>query len=176
MAQNDVLTNKRLNAVWQIAAALDMENVNNDFLTVLRTQPDGAYAEADLNEARIWLKWDLGKDASLAKWFPAEVYDAVIGKIYDFPYNRTAVSDLHKPPENATGGSGQCTCDSDAYGDPARTPLCFKWDYTDFTEQAAGSEAGGTWTFSGLSAGTYVIVWDDYGTTEGFPSTFLTVT
>ncbi len=51
MAQGDVLTNKRLNAAWQIAATLNMANINNDFLTLLRTQPDGAYAEADMNES-----------------------------------------------------------------------------------------------------------------------------
>lgn len=173
MAQGDVLTNKRLNAAWQIAATLNMANINNDFLTLLRTQPDGAYAEANMDEAIYYLKWYLGKDASLAKWFPQAVYQAIIGKIVDFNYNRVAVGDTFKPPANAAEGSGQCTCDSDSI--LTRNVLCFKWDFTDFQEEASGTESGG-WTFSGLSAGTYILVFDDYSTNESFPTAYLTVT
>ena len=176
MAQGEILTNKRLNAVWQIAATLNMANATNDFLAVLKTQPDGAYAEANMTETKFWLKWHLGKDASLTKWFPSEVYESVIGKIIDFGYNRTDVGASFKPPENAAGGSGQCTCDDDNYVTPARNVVCFQWNFVDFTEQAAGSEAGGTWTFSGLSAGNYVLVFDDYATNESFPTAYLTVT
>lgn len=176
MAQGDKLTNLRLNAMWQIAATLNMGNENNSFLTALKTQPDGSYAEANMSEFGYWLKLELGQDASMAKRFAREVYDTVIAKIVNFAYNRAAIGDTFKPPENSAGGAGQCTCDDDAYGDPARSVKCFKWDFTDFTEQAAGSEAGGTWTFSGLSAGTYVLVFDDYATGESFPTQYLTVT
>jgi hypothetical protein len=176
MASGEKITNKRINAQWQVAATLNMGNASNALLAAMKAQPDGAYAEADMNEWLNWLKLTLGNDGSLAKWFPNAVYQGVLGKIQDYNYNATKVSDLFLPPENAAGGSGECSCDSDAYGDPARDVLCFKWDFVDFTEQAAGSEAGGTWTFSGLASGNYVLAFADYATAESFPTTYLTVT
>ena len=173
MAQGDKITNLRLRAQWQIAATLNMGNANNSLLAAMKTQPDGAYAFANMNDWQTWLKLECGKDGSLAKWFPNEAYAGVIGKIEGYNYNATKVSDLYLPPENATGGSGQCTCDSDAYGE--RDVLCFKWDFVDFTEQAAGAESSG-WTFSGLSSGNYILAFDDYATAESFPTTYLTVT
>jgi hypothetical protein len=175
MAQGDKITNQRLNAIWQVCATLDM-NTANSFLTRIKTQPDGVYAEGNMNEMAIWLKWELGRDGSMAKWFPNVVYESIIGKINNFAYNKADIGVSFKPPENAAGGSGQCTCDDDAYVTPARNVVCFKWDFVDFIEQAAGSEAGGTWTFSSLSAGNYILVFDDYLTNESFSTKFLTVT
>ncbi len=168
------LTNTRLNAVWQIAAALNMA-IDNSLLAAMKTQPDGAYAQANINDFQPWLKIEMGKDGSLAKWFPNEVYASVLAKIENFVYNKTAVGDLFLPPESATGGSGQITCDEDAYGS-SRDVKCWKWDFVDFDEMSTGSLDTGTWTFSGLAAGTYVLSFDDYATTESFPTAFLTVT
>ena len=170
-----ILDNARLNAQWQVAATLNMGNASNNLLTIMKTQPDGAYSQASMTDMVIWLKWEIGRDGSLAKWFPTEVYEGIISTIEDFNYNRTAVGDMFLPPENASGGSGQCTCDSDDYGDPARDVLCWKWNFVDFDQMPSGSEAGGTWTFSGLSAGNYVLTFDDYATAESFPTTYLTV-
>lgn len=174
MASGDKITNQRLNAMWQIAATLNFNNSSNGLSAILTTQPDGVYAQADILEIAIWLKWYLGKDGSLAKWFPREVYTSIVAIFENFGYNKTAIIDTKKPPQNPSGGSGECTCDSDAYG--SRTPLCFKWDYVDFIEQDAGVESEGTWTFDSLSAGNYVLVWDDYATNESMPTTYLTVT
>lgn len=168
------LTNARLNAVWQIAATLNMGNANNSLLAAMKTQPDGAYSQANINDFQEWLKIEMGKDGSLAKWFPGEVYASVIGKIENFVYNKTAVGESYLPPENASGGSGEITCDEDSTG-AARDVKCWKWDYVDFDEMPAGSLAGGTWTFSGLSAGNYVLVFDDYATNESFPTAYISV-
>jgi hypothetical protein len=176
MASGDKLTNQRLSAMWQIAATLNFNNASNDLSAILTTQPDGIYSLANMSEMANWLKWHLGKDGSLAKWFPDEVYTSIIAIYENFGYNKTAIIDSKKPPENPAGGSGECTCDDDDYVTPARTAVCFKWDFTDFIEQAAGSETGGTWTFSGLSSGNYITVWDDYATNESMPTAYLTVT
>lgn len=176
MAQGDTLTNMRLHAQWQIAATLNMNNQSNDLLSIVSTQPDGVYSQADLNEIATWLKWHLGKDGSLALWFPDQVYINIVGKIVNFPYNRAALGESFKPPNTAVGGSGQCSCDEDSYVTPTRDVLCFQWVGGEFIEQTAGSLATGTWTFSGLSAGSYVLVFDDYATNESFPTTYLTVT
>ena len=177
MASGDKITNQRISSMFHIAAELDMHDTTNTLLRTIQQQPDGIYAEANLIEVATFIKWHLGRDNVLATWWPMEVYNTIIGKIVNFPYNKAVVGDLFLPPENAAGGVGECSCDVDAYGDPARTPLSFKWNDATFiwTEQAAGSEAGGTWTFS-ETAGQYVIVWDDYLTNETFPTKFLTVT
>ena len=177
MAAGDKITNQRISSMFHIAAKLDMHDTTNTFLRTIQQQPDGIYAEANLTEMSIFLKWHIGRDNVLSKWFPMEVYDTLVAKIENFAYNRAVVGDLFLPPENATGGEGELTCDVDAYGDPARSPLSYKFNESTFvwTEQAAGSEAGGTWTFS-EAAGEYVIVWDDYLTNETFPTKFLTVT
>lgn len=174
MAQGDIITNNRIKAQWQIAATLNMGNANNVLLSAMKTQPDGAYSQANMNDWMIWLRLELGKDGSLAKWFPTEVYAGVIAKIEGYNYHATKVGNLFLPPETPLGGVEECTCDSDAYA--SRTVKCWKWDYVDFTEQAAGSEAGGTWTFSSLTAGNYVLAFDDALTAESFPTTYLTVT
>jgi hypothetical protein len=175
MASGDKITNQRISSMWHICAELDMEDTTNTFLRTIQKQPDGIYSEANLNEMALFLKWHLGRDNVMSLWFPREVYDTIVGKIVDFPYNRAVVGDLFLPPENAAGGVGECTCDSDAYG--SRTAVCFKWNATTlvWTEQDAGSEAAGTWTFT-EAAGTYAIGWDDYLTNESFPTKFLTVT
>lgn len=177
MAAGDKITNQRIAAMFHIAAELNMGDTTNTFLRTIRKQPDGIYAEANLQEMAFWLKWHLGRDNVIAKWFPLEVYNTLIGKIVDFGYNKAEVGETFLPPENAAGGVGTLTCDSDAYGDPARSPLPFKWNETTFvwTEQAAGTEDTGTWTFN-EAAGVYVLVWDDYLTNESFPTQFLTVT
>ena len=169
-----VLTNARLNAMWQVAATLNFSGTNS-LTTILTTQPDGVYALANMNDMIPWLKWELGKDGSLAKWFPNEVYQAILAGFENFAYNKTAIIASKAPPTNASGGSGQCTCDEDPTG-AARDVICWKWNYVDFDSQAAGSLDGGTWTFSGLDAGNYVLTYDDYSTNESFPTTYLTVT
>jgi len=176
MAAGDKITNLRINAQWQIAATLNMGNASNTLLAAMKAQPDGAYAQANMNDWLNWLKLTLGNDASLAKWLPNEVYQGVIGKIKNYNYNATAVGDEFLPPKNPSGGSGQCTCDDDDIITPARDVLCFKWDFVDFIEQDAGSEAGGTWTFSSLTSGNYVLVFSGYDTIENFPTGYLTVT
>lgn len=168
------LTNTRLNAVWQVAATLNMGNANNSLLSAMKTQPDGAYSQADIRDFEEWLKIEMGKDGSLAKWFPSVVYETVIGKIENFGYNKTAVGDTYKPPENPVGGAGQITCDDDSYG--SRTVKCWKWDFVDYDEMPAGALDAGTWTFSSLAAGYYVLSFDDYETNESFPTAYITVT
>lgn len=169
-----VLENARLNAVWQIAATLNMGNSNNTLLSTIKTQPDGAYAEGKLAEMKSWLKWEIGKDGSLAKWFPDEVYSSIISKIENFNYNKTAVIESALPPQNVATSTGEITCDEDPTGG-ARDVLCFSWNFIDFDSQSAGTLSGGTWTFSGLSAGNYVLVYDDYATNESFPTAYITV-
>ena len=168
-------TGKRLTAVWQIAATLNMNNTSNSFLSLLRTQPDGAYAEANLSEAAYWLKLQLGQDSSLAKWFPAEVYTVILSKIVNYNYGDPLVADEYKPPQNASGGVGQVTCDEDPTGE-GRDVFVWNWNYVLFTQGAACSLADEIWTCSGLSAGIYVLTYNDWETAESFPTTYLTVT
>ena len=48
-----VLINTRLNAMWQVAATLNMANASNTFLSTLKTQPDGVYALANMQDNRV---------------------------------------------------------------------------------------------------------------------------
>ena len=173
MAAGDKITNQRESAVFYIAAHLDMHDDTNTFLRSILQQPDGIYAEANISEMATFLKWHLGRDNQLAQWWPSEVYQALVNVIVDFPYNQAKVADLLLPPENAAGGVGECTCDSDAYG--SRTPVNFKFNETThiWTEQAAGVEDAGTWTFT-EAAGVYAMVFLE--TENALPTKFVTVT
>ena len=172
------LTNARLNAVWQIAAYLNFD-VGNQLVFCLKNQPAGTYAEGNIREIEYWLKWELGKAAELGLWFPQEVYTEVIGKFFDFNYGKDELEivEIMQPPENAAGGVGTCTCDEDRFSDPdPRDCVLWLWDGKRFNSQPGGVLSAGTWTWTGLDPGEYVISFDDWGTTQGFCTGMLTVT
>ena len=176
MAAGDKITNQRIRSIFEICLNLDMNDSNNQLLRTIKKQPDGIYPEANMMEMKYWLKWELGRDNEEKKWWPMVVYESILANIENFAYGKAAVIDLMKPPENAVAGVGEITCDADAYGDPARTPLSFKWNATNlvWTEQAAGTFTT-VWTFT-EAAGDYVLAWDDYATTGSFCTAKLTVT
>ncbi len=164
----DVVADKE-NATWQIAAAGGMSTIT----TTMNGMPTGFHASSSPNIFVNWMQITFAQSASLAKSFPDEVYYLILDKIIGYNYDNARVPDWAAPPGNTAVVTTTITCDEDPTG-ANRDVLLYAWDFADFTESAVvGSLAGGTWTFSGVSAGNYVLAYDD-----GFvslPTAYLTV-
>lgn len=162
-AEGDVLDD-RTTAAWQIVSS---------GLTTLITKMDGlpnAYqATQNINEWITWIRLEYAQSGSLGKIFPQEVYNWIVSRFIGYSYNNTTIKDEWKAP-TCTAGVAEITCDEDTIA--SRDVICYAWDFTNFTEIAAGSLTSGEWTFT-ASAGNHVCTFDPV---DGVPTTYLTVT
>ena len=164
----DVIPDKE-NGMWQIAASGGFTTI----MTTMNGMPTGFHASSSPNIFVNWMQITFAQSGSLAKSFPDEVYYLVLDKIIGYNYDNARIPAWAAPPGNTAIVTTTITCDEDPTGED-RTVKLYAWDFSDFTESSiTGSLAGGTWTFTGLSAGNYVLAYDD-----GFvslPTAYLTV-
>jgi hypothetical protein len=164
----DVIPDKE-NALWQIAASGGFSTIT----TTMNGMPTGFHASSSKNIFVNWMQITFAQSGSLAKSFPDEVYYLVLDKIVGYNYDNARVPDWAAPPGNTSVVSDTITCDEDPTGE-ARTVKLYAWNFVDFTESAiTGSLAGGTWTFSSVPAGNYVLAYDDG--LVSVPTAYLTV-
>lgn len=161
------------NVLWQVSATLNMNNASNSLLAAMDGMSPGYASHGNMAEFIPWLKIELAQSGSMDKEFPNSIYREVISKIVGYEYGSPAVDALYLPPVCTLDGS-DITCDEDPTGQ-SRDVVIFSWDFVDFTEGAAGSLVGGTWTFSGLSSGNYVCAYADWDTVGSLNTRYLTV-
>lgn len=144
------------NAMFRICADID------DFVQGTIDKASGidinARAQIDISVMKNYLVVMLAQSTHLDRIYPGEVYDLFLSKFNQdsWHYSTLVVDDDHLPPQNAAVNGTTITCDEHA----TKTTHLFKWNnstglFTDTEE--VGSVDAGTVTFSGLSAGYYVL-------------------
>jgi hypothetical protein len=171
-AQGDIVPIST-NVLWQVSATLNMNNASNPLLSAMDGMSVGYASHASMSEFAPWLKIELAQSGSMGKEFPNSIYNALIAMIIGYEYGVPSVDPQYLPPVCALDGS-DIDCDEDPTGQD-RNVLIFLWDFSNFTEGAAGSLAGGVWTFSGLSAATnYVCAYADWKTVGSLNTRYIT--
>lgn len=157
-AQGDMPTDQT-NAVWLITSE---EIGATPFMTVLLNKmdaiPEAFAAWNTMNMFVPWLQIEIA--ANFNKVFPTITYQTIIGKIVGYEYHNPHVLEVFLSPENGVVDGSTITCDEDGVEETPRDVLLYKLGSGQFVEQAAGVFTT-EWTFSGLSAGNYILVFDD---------------
>lgn len=157
----------KYNAAWQIAAS-----GLTTLLSKMDGLPDAYMATQSMDEWATWMRLEYGQSTSLNKIFPVAVYSFLISRLVGYNYGDTEIHDDYKPPTNPAVDGSDITCDEDPTG-AARTVLLYKWDYVKFEESSiSGSLSAGTWTFSSVSSGSYVLAYSGF---DALPTIYLTI-
>lgn len=167
----------RETSIWQIAAAT---GGTSSILSAMNDMPAGYHAGAAIDTFVWWAQIRFGQPTSIATAFPDDVYYTYFEKIEGLNFQNARVKENAEPPANVVKTAGQLTCDEDPTG-AARTVLLYLWNNAvpSFTESAiTGVLATGTWTFSAIPSGTYVLAFQDglTNTYYSLPTLFQSVT
>lgn len=169
-AEEGDIPSDHINTLWKVAA---QENVIDNLLTNMNAVPQAYSATHSQNDWVIWLKMEIA--VNFGAVFYHQVFEDILAKIVGYNYGNPRIDEQYEPPENVnTSTANTITCDDDPT-QADRDVLLYERVSGVFTEKAAGSLNTGTWTFSGIPAGSlYILVYDDDG--AAFPTEYLTVT
>jgi hypothetical protein len=157
-APGDVLTDQN-NAVWLIASnKIGAVGITDILIDRMETMPNAYQALGTMNKFITWLEVEIVYNFN--KVFPAVVYQIYLGKFIGYEYDLPRLAPEFAPPTNIVVDGTTVTCDDDPTG-VARDVKLWKLLTGKFTEQAVGTLSAGTWTWTGLTAGTYVVAYDD---------------
>ncbi len=156
--QGDTPTDQT-NAVWLITS---QKIGTTPFMTYLLDKmggiPEAFAAWGTMNKFVPWMEIEIA--GAFDKVFPTITYQTIVGKIEGYEYHNPHISAVFLAPENAAVDGSTITCNADGVSVTPRDVLLYKLSSGQFTEQAAGAFTT-IWTFSGLSAGNYILVFDD---------------
>lgn len=151
--------NDTTNAVWLVTSkTISATPFMTFLLNKMDTMPEAFAASNTMNEFIPWMRIEIA--ANFTKFFPTITYQTIIGKIVGYEYNNPHILETYNSPQNEAVVTTTITCDEDGIEVIPRDVLLYKLVGGIFVEQAAGTFTT-EWTFSGLSAGSYILVFDD---------------
>lgn len=160
---------------------LEWQVVAGGSLTIMLSKMNGlAHSYRAYGSKEIFKKWlliEVAQSGSLNKIIPEHSLSNLLGIIQNFNYPTAEIDPIYLPPQNASVSGTSITCDgpnTDQVNAGATAIQLYSWNYVDFTdmELTPTDNGDGTFTFSNLSAGNYVVAVDIEG---ALPSGYLTI-